>query len=128
MKTKRKNQNRKSPNKMLKGGSLHPLKKPKVGVDTANAKEPVHDHKYKKVLFNLAVPLTMDAKYEEMISKVVCLLKTGRKVDKNLVMKPIDKKKINGNLSSHLKVPNNFTDLGAYVEILHSGKRDPFVR
>ena len=47
-------------------------------------------------------------------------------MDKFLVMKPIDAGKKDGDLSSHLDVPNDFTDLGAYVEISRSGNRDPF--
>ena len=52
-------------------------------------------------------------------------MRTGQKVDKFLVMKPIEAGKEEGDLSTHLDIPNNFTDLGAYVEISCSGNRDP---
>ena len=56
-----------------------------------------------------------------MISKIVWLMKTGRKVDKFLVMKPIDAGKKDGDLATHLDVPNDFTDLGAYVVARETG-------
>ena len=47
-------------------------------------------------------------------------------MDEHLVMQPIEEKKSNEDIKSHLDVPRDFTDLGAYVEISRSGKRDPF--
>ena len=105
------------------------LKKSKFGAKAGVMKEEGkknHDHKHKQILFDLAIELTTDNKYVEMIAKIVWLMKTGKKVDKALVMKPIDAGKKDGNLSTHLDVPNDFTDLGAYVEISRSGNRDPF--
>ena len=125
-KAKKKDTNQKKPTtkRSREGASI--LKKPKAVLAKDNTKETPHEHKFKRVLFDLAVELTTEDRYDEMIAKVVWLLKTGRKVDEHLVMKPIDEKNLNGDLSSHLEVPNDFTDLGAYVEISRSGKRDPF--
>ena len=125
-KTKKKEpkQKKSTTKRSREGASI--LKKPKAGPAAETVKEAPHDHKFKRVLFGLAVELTTDDRYEEMIAKIVWLLKTGRKVDEHLVIKPIDEKKLNGDMDSHLDVPNNFTDLGAYVEISRPGKRDPF--
>ncbi len=74
----------------------------------------------------MAMEITTKRKFNELIGKIVWLIKNGKKANKELMMNLIDMKKEGTDITTHLVAPNNFTDLGVYVEISSSWQRDQF--
>lgn len=82
--------------------------------------EPV-DHEYKRTIFELAILLTSEKKFEEFTQALMAFLANAQIVDKQFVINPLNPKSTAKDITMKGDISPNMTKLGEHIKISGNG-------
>ena len=79
------------------------------------------NHKYKRTIFELAILLTSESKFEEFTQALMAFLINAQMVDPKFVINPLNPKSVSKDIASKGDISPNMTKLGEHIKISANG-------
>ena len=79
------------------------------------------NHKYKHMIFKLAILLTSEKKFEEFTHALMAFLTNAQMVDPKFVINPLNPKSVSKDISTKGDISPNMTKLGEHIKISGNG-------
>ena len=79
------------------------------------------NHKYKRTIFELAILLTSEKKFEEFTQALMACLTNAQMVDPKFVINPLNPKSVSKDFSTKGDISPNMTKLGEHIKISGNG-------